>query len=183
MVGWGLQLNLQGTWICVSNFMAIRLILAGIFHSNPKIQECLCKIFHWITKVIRIRPLGTMNISTNFDADPSNSCYNTLIRMTAVDQQTDHIVIPGAPPLLWLKIPKRAILLCRVIHSFIVGKGSSAWNDSAAAFLIADIRPGHMHLYSLTSRKEPTTYSNEVMKALLQNSEFVFFFFFSVRSV
>ena len=72
------------------NFIPIQIIVFETSQSKPQISTSW---FHnrkhqTITKVMRILPLGTMNVWTEFHGNPSSGCYIS-VWIKVVDQQTD----------------------------------------------------------------------------------------------
>ncbi len=57
-------------------FMAIHPIVVEIIRTKPKMptSQWRWRKSQWITKVIRIHPLGSMNVCTKFHSNPFNSC-------------------------------------------------------------------------------------------------------------
>ncbi len=75
------KLSPWGEWMSEPNFMVIHPIAVKTFHSEPQIWTSWWRErkSQAITKVIMIHPLGIMNVSTKFCANPWTRCWDILL--------------------------------------------------------------------------------------------------------
>lgn len=79
--------QVRQSWMSVPNVMATHPIVVEMFHSKPQIQTHSGAIGkdRWLTEVIRLHPLGTLNVCTEFNGNSSTQ----LMRYFRQSQTTD----------------------------------------------------------------------------------------------
>lgn len=77
-----LQRILWGTWMSVSNQMAIHPTVDETVHSKPQMPTSwwCCRQSQRIAEVVRIHPLWTFNVFRKIHDDPSCSCFQSGLK-------------------------------------------------------------------------------------------------------